>query len=89
MFRARAAADATIQDHHVVHHTDHPLHLKYSFDLVVFSHVPQLCSQAAAALHLSCASASAAGKPLHTQTHSTAKCVCMILLFSMKWLSNL
>ncbi|KAK4823843.1 hypothetical protein QYF61_007162 [Mycteria americana] len=34
MFRATAAADATTQDHRVVHHTDHPLHLKYNFDLM-------------------------------------------------------
>lgn len=75
MFRATAAADVTIQDHCVVHHTDHLLHLKYNFDLTVFGHVPQLCSQAAAVFHLSCASASAASKLLHTHTQLQNACL--------------
>lgn len=51
-----------MQVHRVLHHIDHPLHLKYRSDPAVFGHVPQLCLHAAATLHLSCARAPAASR---------------------------
>lgn len=82
-----AAADVTTRVHCVAHHTDHRLYLKYRFDLTVFGHVTQLCSQAAAVLHLSCASAPAAGEWLpkthtrncRTRVHQSIDCYEMLI----------
>lgn len=84
-----AAANVTTQAHRVAHHTDHQLYLKYHFDLTVFGRVPQLSSQAAAVLHLSCASAPAASEWLpktharncRTCVHQSIDCCKMLIKF--------
>lgn len=72
------------------------LYLEYHFGLTVFGHVPQLSSQAAAVLHLSCASAPAASEWLpKTHAHNCRTCVhqsidcCEMLIKFVNGLCNL
>lgn len=79
LFRATAAADVKIQDHCLVHHTDHPLHLKYNSVMMEFGHVPQLSVSSCCAPPQLCSCFSS--RQAVSQTHNCKMSVCDIIVF--------